>query len=429
VDPAPIVAALAVALVPVELEAADHLEIDLAPSPVIGDGRFASNAWLQELPRPVTKETWGNAAHVAPVTAAALGVHDGDELAITRDGRTIAVPVVIVPEHVADVVSLDLGYGRRTPSQPLCDGLGGDGYALRGSLGESIVVAQVRATGRSHALARTQEDFDMHDRAHAPTFDVATWRRDPDLTSDARGPLPTLLDEQNHDGLQWAMTIDTTICSGCSACVIACQAENNIPVVGAEHVRQSREMHWLRIDSYRTDAGLVNQPMACQHCEHAPCEYVCPVFATVHSPDGLNEMVYNRCVGTRFCSNNCPYKVRRFNWFAFDEPVTTAALQHNPDVTVRSRGVMEKCTYCVQRIRGAEIQARVAGRAIEPGEVVTACQQACPMGAIQFGALAHAETPMVRWRNESRAYEVLHDLGTRPRTHYLARVRNPPEDT
>jgi molybdopterin-containing oxidoreductase family iron-sulfur binding subunit len=213
--------------------------------------------------------------------------------------------------------------------------------------------------------------------------------------------------------------------------VIACQAENNIPVVGAEGVRRGREMHWLRIDTYveHTPEGpeVVHQPMLCQHCENAPCEYVCPVFATAHSPDGLNEMTYNRCVGTRFCSNNCPYKVRRFNFFKYDKDASMRALQRNPDVTVRARGVMEKCTFCVQRIRGAEHQARMEKRPIAPGEVVTACQQACPTGAIQFGALQHADTPMVTWRKSNRLYAVLHELGTRPRTMYLAKVTNPEE--
>jgi molybdopterin-containing oxidoreductase family iron-sulfur binding subunit len=229
-------------------------------------------------------------------------------------------------------------------------------------------------------------------------------------------------------GEQWAMTIDMAICTGCSACVVACQAENNILVVGKPEVLNSREMHWLRIDAYQhgdpEDPRVVHQPMLCQHCEKAPCEYVCPVNATVHSSDGLNEMVYNRCVGTRFCSNNCPYKVRRFNWFDWNDR-GRVELQRNPDVTVRQRGVMEKCSYCVQRIREVEIHARVEDRAIRPGEVVTACQQACPTQAIQFGSLGHAATDMVRWREEPRSFAVLHDLGTRPRTMYLARIDNP----
>jgi molybdopterin-containing oxidoreductase family iron-sulfur binding subunit len=206
--------------------------------------------------------------------------------------------------------------------------------------------------------------------------------------------------------------------------MVACQAENNLAIVGADEVARGRHMNWIRIDRYDTPYGHVNEPMLCQHCELAPCEYVCPVEATEHSADGLNEMVYNRCVGTRFCSNNCPYKVRRFNWFAFEREDETA-LQYNPDVTVRSRGVMEKCTYCVQRIRGAEIASRVEDRVIRPGEVVTACMAACPTGAIVFGNLAEVDTAFARSRNDPRAFEVLHDLGTRPRTIYLAKLRNP----
>jgi molybdopterin-containing oxidoreductase family iron-sulfur binding subunit len=235
-----------------------------------------------------------------------------------------------------------------------------------------------------------------------------------------------MLADQRASGPQWAMSIDTSKCTGCSACVIACQAENNVPVVGADQVALGRHMQWIRIDTYRED-GLVHQPMLCQHCEHAPCEYVCPVEATTHSADGLNEQVYNRCIGTRFCSNNCPYKVRRFNFFGFTENRDSSVLQRNPDVTVRGRGVMEKCTYCVQRIRRAEIAARVEDRAIAIAEVVTACQQACPTAAIVFGALGHE--PIASRRRDPRRYDVLHHLGTRPRTQYLAKIVNRRGDT
>jgi Fe-S-cluster-containing dehydrogenase component len=262
---------------------------------------------------------------------------------------------------------------------------------------------------------------------------LEAFQKEPDFASPHRGPVLSLYAERPAQGDQWAMTIDMSICTGCSACVLACQAENNVLVVGKEEVRKSREMHWLRIDTYYSgDAEApeaVHQPMLCQHCEKAPCEYVCPVNATVHSPDGLNEMIYNRCVGTRFCSNNCPYKVRRFNWFDWSEESPAnqgpVKLQKNPDVTVRERGVMEKCTYCVQRIRGAEINAQIERRPIREGEVVTACAQACPTQAIQFGSLAHRDSKMVRWRNEPRSYEALHELGTVPRTRYLTRVTNP----
>ena len=414
------------------LAAADDggVEVDLAPSPAVGDGRFATNPWLQELPHPITKLTWGNCAQLGAATAKLLGVGDGDVVRLERDGRAIELPAVIVPGHADRCVTVDLGYGRRTPGSPIADGVGASGYAL--ARGQAIVRGvAAAATGRRRKLPRTQHTLDQHDRHVALHATLAELRANPALAADFRGPLPSLLPlrEPPADVPQWAMTIDTTICTGCASCMIACQAENNVPVVGADQVRRGREMHWLRIDTYVADGphgpDVVNQPMLCQHCEMAPCEYVCPVYATTHSPDGLNEMTYNRCVGTRFCSNNCPYKVRRFNWFSFDKPANLTALQRNPDVTVRSRGVMEKCTFCVQRIRGAEITARMERRAIAPGEVVTACQQACPTGAIQFGALGHAGTPMVQWRESPRLYAVLHELGTRPRTMYLAKIRDP----
>jgi molybdopterin-containing oxidoreductase family iron-sulfur binding subunit len=291
----------------------------------------------------------------------------------------------------------------------------------------------IAPAGRTHQLARTQLELDQRGRDIARATTLAAYRRDPDFTRDDKGALPSLFPAYRYTGLQWAMSIDLAICTGCSACMLGCQSENNLPVVGKTQLLKRRDMHWLRIDTYHEgppdDPRAVNQPMLCQHCETAPCEYVCPVNATVHSPDGLNEMIYNRCVGTRFCSNNCPYKVRRFNWFNWQKHVPANQgwyeLAHNPDVTVRDRGVMEKCTYCVQRIRAVEIRARLEDREVRPGEVVTACQQACPTGAIQFGSLSHAGTAMVAWRREARAYAVLHDQGTRPRTMYLARIDNP----
>jgi Fe-S-cluster-containing dehydrogenase component len=417
------------------------LEIDLAPSPAVLGGSFANNPWLQELPHPITKLTWGNAALLSAATAQRLGVREGGVLRLSVGGASIDAPALIAPGHADDCITLETGYGHGSPDAPIALGVGVNAFALAGP-GPILRAAAAARTGRSVQLARTQQHFDQRDRGIALHADLAAYRGDPEFAEASRGPLPTALAPRRlvDEIPQWAMTIDTTICTGCSSCVIACQAENNVPVVGAEGVRRGREMHWLRIDTYVAEGAgaaegaadgpaVVHQPMLCQHCEHAPCEYVCPVFATTHSPDGLNEMTYNRCVGTRFCSNNCPYKVRRFNWFDYDEPATLRALQHNPDVTVRARGVMEKCTYCVQRIRAAEIHARMERRPIAPGEVITACQQACPTGAIQFAALQHADTPAMQWRRSRRLYAVLHELGTRPRTMYLAKIRNPePED-
>jgi Fe-S-cluster-containing dehydrogenase component/anaerobic selenocysteine-containing dehydrogenase len=407
-------------------------ELAFDVSAAVYDGRFANNAWLQELPKPHEKITWGNAAVISPATAEELRLEHGRVVRIRRGTWDLELPVYIQPGHADRCASVELGYGR-TAGGPIANGVGGNAYRLRTLASPGHDRVELVRTGRRGELAVTQQHFDQHGRAIAIAADLAHYRANPELTAALRGPLPTWLPEHFEGVPAWGMSIDTMICTGCSACVIACQAENNIPVVGREGVIRNREMHWLRIDTYREDHGdrveYVHQPMLCQHCEKAPCEYVCPVYATQHSPDGLNEMVYNRCIGTRFCSNNCPYKVRRFNWFDYTEDTPrTQRLQFNPSVTVRARGVMEKCTYCVQRIRGAEIAARKERREIRPGEVMTACQQACPTGAIQFGLLSHDQTDVVRWRNEARSYAVLHDLGTRPRTMYLAKLRNPRGD-
>ncbi len=409
------------------------LELDLAPSPSLGEGGFSHNAWLQELPHPTTKLTWGNAAMVGPETARRLGLASEQVAHLRVAEREVRVPVLVVPGHAENCVSLELGYGRESADLPISDGLGVSGYRLLPTDPQArFLTAELSPTNTHVELPITQREQSAHGRSLVHSLGVEALRQG--FAGFDREEPPSM-----HDGatferapLQWAMTIDTSICSGCNACVVACQAENNVPVVGAEQVRRGREMHWLRIDTYvlygeneLAQPERVHQPMLCQHCEHAPCEYVCPVFATQHSPDGLNEMVYNRCVGTRFCSNNCPYKVRRFNWFHYTGDAGTLALQRNPEVTTRQRGVMEKCTYCVQRIRGAEIRARTEKRAIAPGEIETACQQACATGAIQFGALEHEDTPMVRLRAEARSYAALHELGTRPRTRYLAKVKNP----
>jgi molybdopterin-containing oxidoreductase family iron-sulfur binding subunit len=416
------------------VETAPSFELEFLQDAGVYDGRFANNGWLQEFPRPLTKLTWGNAALMGPSTAGRLGVENEDVVEVRRQGRALRLPVLVAPGHAEDAISVHLGFGREG-AEGLARGVGANAYVLRSTdtpvFANDIEVRKVR--GEKQPLAQTQTHFSVEGRPIALSATLAEWREDPEFTASLREPLPSFFAPNRSDGQQWAMTIDTSICTGCGACVLGCQSENNVFVVGKEQVLKRREMHWLRVDTYfsgsPSEPEVMHELMLCQHCEKAPCEYVCPTNATVHSPDGLNEMTYNRCIGTRFCSNNCPYKVRRFNWFDWvdHQPANQGLvkLQRNPSVTVRERGVMEKCTYCVQRIRAADIASRNEQRAIQPGEVVTACQQACPTQAIQFGSLAHTQSKMVQWRNESRAYGVLHDLGTVPRTQYLARIRNP----
>ncbi|HEX3928457.1 MAG TPA: 4Fe-4S dicluster domain-containing protein [Gemmatimonadales bacterium] len=390
------------------------------PAGGVHDGRFSGNAWLQELPDPTTKLTWDNALLLGSGTAARLGVSNGDVLELRVDRATITAPALIVPGHAEDSGSLSLGYGRRGPGTR-ARLIGASTAPLRRAASpfttESV---QCVVTGQQHTLAVTQQHWSIAGRAS-------------ELIAGAPAKaLPAPLyhgTPPGHDGFgadQWAMTIDLDLCTGCSACVVACQAENNIPVVGKTGVLHSREMHWMRIARYTGDNGnAISQPMLCQHCEDAPCEYVCPVNATVHSDDGLNEMVYNRCVGTRFCSNNCPYKVRRFNWVNYHEEMTPVdELLNNPDVTVRARGVMEKCTFCVQRLRTAQERSALAG-APRTGPVVTACQQSCPTGAIIFGSLTNPDDAVAASAADPRAFRALDSLGTRPRVHYLTRRKDP----
>jgi Fe-S-cluster-containing dehydrogenase component/anaerobic selenocysteine-containing dehydrogenase len=415
-----------------ERPAAKGIELSFPPSPQVHDGRFAGNDWLLELPHPTTKLTWDNALLLSPATAREHDLASGDTVEVDREGRKLVAPVLVMPGHADGCGTLELGWGR--------DRKGVNAYPLRTV---ATAPALLRRLARKHPLAVTQEHARAGDRQLVALRALA----DAGERIEHFEPLPTLLADRNGSGNQWAMSIDTNVCNGCSGCVVACQAENNVPVVGKERVLRNREMHWLRIDRYLEgrggspgsagrgvedplfddDPGVVNQPMLCQHCEKAPCEYVCPVNATVHSADGLSEMVYNRCIGTRTCSNNCPYKVRRFNWFDLVDD-GLVRLQRNPNVTVRERGVMEKCSFCVQRIRAVEIQARVDGREIQPGEVKTACQQACPTQAIRFGSLAHEGTEMMTLRADPRAYEALRELGTVPRIRYLAKVVNAREE-
>jgi len=425
---APIVSPIAEAALADAVDAWDlppdrPLELDLHASHAVHDGRFGTPLLL-ELPEPVTKLTWGNAAVMSPATASALDVKDADVIEVSVDDQRVALPV-LVARHTADrVISIALGWGQ-VGARRFARDVGASAFSLRA--GAARLPATVARTSRVIPLAQTQVQFGLHQREH----DVARIRAKTaaPIPSDTRPRLslyvPQLSPTAEH---AWAMTIDLSRCTGCGSCVIACQAENNVPTVGKLGVINGRHMHWLRIDRYDSEEGGIFQPMLCQHCDDAPCEYVCPVNATVHSPDGLNEMIYNRCVGTRWCSNNCPYKVRRFNWFDYhedEEPITQ--LEHNPQVTVRARGVMEKCTFCVQRIREAEHVALSDHRELRRDEVVTACQQACPTRAIVFGDKKDPSSAVSRRYDLPEAYGVLDELGTRPRIRYFPKIvdKNP----
>jgi Fe-S-cluster-containing dehydrogenase component len=414
---------------------AEGLELALAPSSAVHDGRFATNAWLQELPDPITKVVWDNPAYLSEATARRLGLADGQVATLGLAGRSIQAPVQVMPGHADECVTLALGYGRADGS-PTSRGVGVDAYPLRPTAESWFAPGLAVVPGKGkHRFAVTQGHFTMEGRPLALDFDAREWAQahGGQELEGQRGPVPAAqvpVDYSKED-YKWGMSVDLSRCTGCNACVVACQEENNVPVVGPEQVSKGRAMHWLRIDRYfagpAADPQVIGQPVMCQHCETAPCEYVCPVNATVHSPEGLNEMVYNRCVGTRYCSNNCPYKVRRFNfldWRGDVPPVQT--MLFNPDVTVRSRGVMEKCTYCVQRIERARIDSAVAGKKIE--FVQSACQQSCPAEAIVFGNLNDKQSKVARLHEDARRYDLLHELGTRPRTSYHARIRNPNPD-
>ena len=413
--------------------AVEGVEINFRRDETIYDGRFANNGWLQELPRPVTKLTWDNAAVMAPSTAEANGLHTGDIIAIQHDGRTLNIPVWITPGHAREAITMSVGYGR-TKAGRVGNGAGFNTYALRGSAAPWYGAATITKTGDTYDLVGTQDHWSIEGRNIIRSATLEEFKAKPTFVKEMEhlklDQRISLYADKEYQGDQWGMAIDMNACTGCSACIIACVAENNIPVVGKDQVKRNREMHWLRIDRYF--AGNLDtpdtyyQPMPCQQCENAPCEVVCPVSATVHSDEGLNDMVYNRCVGTRYCSNNCPWKVRRFNFLLYQDFNTPQfKLQRNPDVTVRSRGIMEKCTYCVQRINAARIQSKREDRAIRDGEIVTACQAVCPTEAIVFGNINDPNSKVAKLKSSPRNYTTLDDLNTRPRTTYLAAVRNP----
>lgn len=465
---------------PLSSPANGTLEVTFVPSWSVDDGRYANNGWMQEAPDPITKLTWDNAALISPKTAKDLGlearVYEGvqtsDVISITLNGVSIEAPIIVVPGHADNSLTLPLGFGQKLGR--VSEGSGFNAYLLRTSVNPYLAVgAAVKKVSSGHELALTQEHQSMEGRGFVREAPLAIFEKDPAYVDtigvDAHAP-PNVSFYQSppltgHH--QWGMSIDLTTCTGCNSCVVACQAENNIPIVGRDQVKRSREMHWIRIDRYFVsedynedldkfahDPQMVMQPMTCQHCENAPCETVCPVNATVHSEEGLNVMAYNRCIGTRYCANNCPYKVRRFNFFDYNKrdvlsrneflnignlymgPLgdkgspDTIKMQKNPNVTVRMRGVMEKCTFCVQRIEEAKINQLVKARdtadtMVPRDSVKVACQQACPSESIVFGNVADPESEVSKRKALAHDYAVLNYLNVRPRVTYLGRIRNP----
>jgi molybdopterin-containing oxidoreductase family iron-sulfur binding subunit len=437
----------------------------LYPKVGLFDGRPALNPWLQELPDPVTKVTWDNYACLSPDAAEKLGIEQGDLVRLHVDGVSIELPVLIQVGQHDKVVAVALGYGRAgtdrfakvgpqwIEARPTVGPNGSVGVNAAqllafdaGTIGYTRTGVRVESTGGRRALATTQQHHSLSVPAklampgteYRPIVEQTTldsYRLDP-LSGAAHhhhfeGELWP--DDHPYPGHRWGMVIDLNKCSGCSACVVACQAENNVPVVGRDEVLRSREMHWIRVDRYY-DGGAdgvtaLHQPMLCHHCGHAPCENVCPVLATVHSEEGLNQQVYNRCVGTRYCANNCPYKVRRFNWFEYSRPDRLENAALNPDITVRSRGVMEKCSFCIQRIQEATLEAKYRGEEITDDMVQTACQQSCPAGAIVFGDMNAPESAVAIAAKAGRHFQVLAELNVHPSVGYLRVVHNRKEQS
>ncbi|MCH8522997.1 MAG: TAT-variant-translocated molybdopterin oxidoreductase [Balneolales bacterium] len=433
------------------------LEVTIKPDPKLLDGSLANNAWLQELPDPMTKITWDNVALVSPNTAEQLGVSrrrfgqtDVNMVSISANGNQISVPVWVVPGHADGNITIYAGYGRDGIGK-VADGVGQNIYTIRTTDTPLFISsASVSLLQQTYDIATVQDHHSMEGRPLVREASLTEYREDPRFAADmvyvpgkkdgAEHPV-TLFKAQTfpEHQPQWGMTIDLATCIGCGVCTIACQSENNIPVIGKEEVRRGREMHWMRTDRYFSgdengDAKVVHQPVTCMHCELAPCEQVCPVAATTHSDDGLNQMTYNRCIGTRYCANNCPFKVRRFNFFNYPKYFLTGGddpevvqMAMNPDVSIRFRGIMEKCTYCVQRISRGKIATKLeTGNSIKPadGTVKTACQQACPANAITFGDLTDEQSIVSRTKKNDRNYVMLEELGIRPRTSYLAKIRN-----
>jgi molybdopterin-containing oxidoreductase family iron-sulfur binding subunit len=434
----------------------DSIEIIYRPDQNIYDGRWSNVGWLQELPKPVTNLSWDNAAQVSGATLTKLGLEEDDIVELTVQGRKVNAPVIVVPGHPDNSVTVHLGYGREFAGR-VGSGAGFNAYLIRTADAPFYATGSIRKVEGKWGLAITKSHFQDHrpkqfggqgngnnsleadeaigERGIIRYATLAEYKANPGFANEGESRPKTDRDNTMFPNWEykdnaWGMSIDMNSCTGCNACIVSCYAENNIAVVGKQQVRIGRNMQWLRIDTYfEGDLAAPRahfQPMACQHCENAPCEQVCPVGATVHTPEGLNAMVYNRCVGTRYCSNNCPYKVRRFNFLLYSDYETESLkLLRNPDVSVRSRGVMEKCSYCVQRISAAKIEADKENRTVRDGEIVTACQQACPASAISFGNINDKASKVAKLQADERSYQVLADLNTRPRTKYVAAVLNP----
>ena len=415
------------------------LELDFVVDNKVYDGRYANNGWLQELPDPMTKLTWTNALLVSPNTARELGVKSRDVVEVKAGGKSVTAPVWVHPGTAEGVVALALGYGR-TKAGRIGTGRGSDAYRLLPADGAMFARGvSISKTGGVALLASTQDHHTVEGRPLVREGNQQEFLANPAFAREMvhDPPKTSLWQDHEYTGQQWGMAIDLNSCLGCNGCMVACQAENNVPIVGPEQVQKGRDMHWLRLDRYfvgddPAEPELALQPMGCQHCENAPCETVCPVAATVHAKDGgFNDMVYNRCIGTRYCSNNCPWKVRRFNFLNFHlrEPgqiEQLTQLRFNPDVTVRTRGVMEKCTYCVQRVNAARRDMKLSGaEQIPDGAVTPACAQACPTGAIVFGDINDPRSKVSKLKGDPRNYATLADLNTRPRTSYLAKIKNP----
>ncbi|UCD95527.1 MAG: 4Fe-4S dicluster domain-containing protein, partial [Candidatus Zixiibacteriota bacterium] len=408
-------------------------EIVFRPSPALYDGRFANNGWLQELPDPVTKLAWDNAALISPRTARELNLKNGEITRFEYEDHKLEIPVWILSGQADFSITLPLGYGR-TSAGRVGNNVGSNTYAIRRSEAPCIATtSRIYGTGKIYIPANTQDHNSMHGRPIIREATLKKYKANPEFARELveHPPLKSIYPDHDYSkGYQWGMVIDLNRCIGCGACTIGCQSENNVPIVGRDQVSRGREMHWLRIDRYFTggieNPRMVHQPVACQHCENAPCESVCPVAATVHDKEGLNNMTYNRCIGTRYCSNNCPYKVRRFNFFNYTGRMSEIVkMAQNPDVTVRSRGIMEKCSFCLQRISRAKLKAKKEGRRVADGEIITACQQACPTKAIQFGNINDIESEVTRWKKIDRNYELLAEFNVRPRNSYLAKISNP----